>query len=349
MKQPYEPSRENNRQSSWKRYALVALGAAAFGVGIGHISGQMIHHPDGSYVRRFDRHHPTPTAIAAPAPVAEKPLQYNALKTPGPNAPVFAGVDLTDRIEKTDSVVLVLDISSSMRGHQIEKAKTEAAKFVEKIPEKKKINLVAYNSDVISWNNSVQDATKENKQSIYEWIAGLGAAGKTSTVHAMYSVLTMEPKTKYVVLLTDGAPTDCNSSLADMSNYLKVRPTEEARDAADCVNQILRANNQKARIDTFGIGAIGPFEEFLKQLASKTKGTYVRVGLDALISVSAYQPPEQITQPTSIEPPALIEPSAPTGELRPSEKPPVQLPESPQETEPTQEPDLEPQLQETPH
>ncbi len=177
--------------------------------------------------------------------------------------PSFANVDLSDRLTQTDSVFIVIDVSASMAGDPLEKAKEETKKLVTSLPKNKNLNVLAYGCDINPWSDRMQPATAGNKTAICEWIGGLTTMGGTGTGPAVASALSVEPRTKYVLLLTDGEP-NCNyvGAGTDMESHLST---------------ILSANTQGARIDTFGVGAEGGFEQFLKTIASKTKGRYTQI------------------------------------------------------------------------
>ncbi|GIW72374.1 MAG: hypothetical protein KatS3mg102_1916 [Planctomycetota bacterium] len=172
-----------------------------------------------------------------------------------------------------DSLYFVIDISGSMSwgtysytgldgntttGNRLDRAKVELVRAISALTEDFHFNVVAYHCSSSRWRPQRVQATPENKASASAWVNALEATGATGTGPAV--ALALSDKENFtVVLLSDGAP---NCGASGFSGHL---------------NMINSANTQGAVINTFGIGAYGEFENFLRQVAEMNGGTYVPV------------------------------------------------------------------------
>ncbi len=172
-----------------------------------------------------------------------------------------------------DSIYYVIDISGSMSwgtqtftgldgntvtGNRLDRAKVELQRSISALTEDFKFNIIAYHCSASRWRSSRQDATPQNKSSASAWVRALQATGATGTGPAVALALG-DKDNKTVALLSDGAP-NCGAS-----------------GFAGHTNMILGANTQGAVIHCFGIGAYGQFENFLRNIAQRTGGTYIPV------------------------------------------------------------------------
>lgn len=172
-----------------------------------------------------------------------------------------------------DSIIYVIDISGSMgwgtqsytgldgnttSGTRLDRAKVELVRSIAALTDDFEFNVVAFDCSTTRWASSKQKATPENKASAQSWVMALQDQGATGTGPA--TALGLEDKeNKTVVLLSDGSP---NCGASGTSGHLSM---------------IQSANTQGAVIHTFGIGATGQFEQFLRDIASAAGGQYFPV------------------------------------------------------------------------
>jgi len=186
------------------------------------------------------------------------------------DTPEFYDEDIPTRSE---SIIYVIDQSGSMgwgsttytgldgrptTGTPLDRAKCELIRSINALTEDYYFNIIAYDCDTRRWRASRQQATPANKASAAGWIGALRDMGATGTGPAMALALA-DKDNLTVVLLSDGAP---NCGANGFSGHR---------------NMIRSANTQHAVIHTFGIGAYGEFEQFLRDVASDAGGRYVAV------------------------------------------------------------------------
>ncbi|BFH73884.1 VWA domain-containing protein [Sulfurisphaera javensis] len=102
--------------------------------------------------------------------------------------------------------IILLDTSGSMSGIKIETAKKGAIELLNKIPPGNKITFITFSSNV---NTLIQFA--DNSSSIIERIYGISAQGNTVLYSALSTAIQIARRYEmpgYIVLLTDGNPTD---------------------------------------------------------------------------------------------------------------------------------------------
>jgi hypothetical protein len=191
--------------------------------------------------------------------------------------PRFYGSEI---ISENQTVFFVIDISGSMaydiqtyldqdgnvqKGSRLDRAKAELSRCISLLPEKFKLNVLAYDCSSTQWRDTMQPASGENKKSAIQWVQALMPGGGTGTGYAVALAL-RQKNNRLVVLLTDGAPNcylggACGSD-EDMDSHL---------------HAIREANTQNAVVDVFGVGAAGQFKQFCVDVASQNGGSYTDV------------------------------------------------------------------------
>ncbi len=170
------------------------------------------------------------------------------------------------------SIIFVIDTSGSMcepvgyfagldgtptTGTRLDRAKVELVRAILALGESYAFTVHAYSCTFARWSPSRRPATPENKASAVRWVLGLQALGGTGTGPAL-AVALADRENKTIVLLTDGAP-GCGGNGDTIADHLAT----------------IQANNvQRASIHGFGIGATGVFEQFLRDVAAASGGTY---------------------------------------------------------------------------
>ncbi len=171
-------------------------------------------------------------------------------------APVFFGEEIAP---SAGTLVYVVDVSGSMRAEdRLERAKEEARKSINGLPEALRFNVVAFDCTLAKLWPSVRPATLGNKAEAWAFVERLGARSGTATGPGVALALS-DREVEAVVLLTDGAP---NCGAVDASGHR---------------GMIRNANAQGATIDVFGIAARGLYRAFCREVAADSRGNYYDV------------------------------------------------------------------------
>jgi von Willebrand factor type A domain len=212
-----------------------------------------------------------------PAPPTPPPTPTPTTPDPTTPPPTIYGKDLTS---ENGTVYYVIDISGSMgwdmgqytapdgstqTGDRLQRAQAELTKSVTSLPSSFKFNMMAFDCETYTWNDSLQPADDAHKQSAVSWINQLQPEDATGTGPGMALALQLKQSMLYV-LLTDGAP---NCGAGDQSG--------DDQCIAAHLQMIDQANSQKAVINVFGIGASGDFRQFCVNIAAQNGGTYTDV------------------------------------------------------------------------
>ena len=181
-------------------------------------------------------------------------------------------IEKSDRDPLQKDVVCVVDCSGSMTGKKIEQAK-EALKFViNNLREGDRFNMVAYDSDVESFQPELQPYSDSTRHQALGFIEGLYAGGGTNIDGALTTALGMlsdSSSPNFMIFLTDGLPT--------------IGETNESK----IVQNAGRNNQAKVRIINFGVG-YDVNSRLLDRIARANHGQseYVRPDEDIEVHVS---------------------------------------------------------------
>ena len=146
-------------------------------------------------------------------------------------------IDESQALPKSFS--FVMDVSGSMAGFKIERARAAAKYFVFGLNDQDAFNVVTFNEFVDPLFPAPQAATAANRQLANQFLDAQYAAGITDIHRALLTALQggMDENTaRIVALLTDG------------------KPTSGVVDPGPIVNEVTAANTSNARLFTFGIG-----------------------------------------------------------------------------------------------
>jgi Ca-activated chloride channel homolog len=155
---------------------------------------------------------PVNTAVALGNPLDEahgvNPQQQLTIFDPPSADTVFAVQDLWQQARKDVNLVMVLDISGSMRGNRMRSMQTAATQFVQQMGDDDRISLITFSSgsDVIVRYAQVG----ENRQKVIGDIQALNAFGSTALYDAigdgaaLIAETTSPDMTNILVVLTDG-------------------------------------------------------------------------------------------------------------------------------------------------
>ncbi|XP_023611445.1 inter-alpha-trypsin inhibitor heavy chain H3-like [Myotis lucifugus] len=113
------------------------------------------------------------------------------------------------------NVAFVIDISGSMSGRKIEQTRDALLKILEDIKEGDYLNFILFGSDVITWKDTLVQATPENIQEAREFVKNIRDRGMTNINDGLLTGISMlnkareehtvpERSTSIVIMLTDG-------------------------------------------------------------------------------------------------------------------------------------------------
>ena len=105
----------------------------------------------------------------------------------------------------SDRVCFVLDVSGSMKGGNIEKAKDELAKFVADYPEGDLFNVIFFSTDVYPWQDELVRMSARTRDEALKYVARQQADGWTAVYDAL-KLAFEDQRVDTIVLLTDGTP-----------------------------------------------------------------------------------------------------------------------------------------------
>ena len=108
-----------------------------------------------------------------------------------------------------------------LRGPKIKVAQHELTKAIKQLPKDYMFNMIAFNHGAACWQQTMQTATKKNKESALQWVRMLRPGGSTYIDGALHMGFTLAGLINFdkrnpdvavdtIVLLSDGAPTDAS-------------------------------------------------------------------------------------------------------------------------------------------
>ena len=170
------------------------------------------------------------------------------------------GGDGSDRRQK--DVVLLADTSLSMQWDKLERSYEAMLFFLRNLPESDRFALVAFNQEVSSFDSRLMAATEENIADAIEFfrsgylMGGTDIAGALETVAGFFEG-DAAGRERYVILITDGAPT------VEEISYARI--AERVREAN---------SSNRAKFMVFGIGG-DTNTSLLQQIADDSGGHFV--------------------------------------------------------------------------
>ncbi len=177
------------------------------------------------------------------------------------------GVETTDEVVARD-IVVVLDVSGSMRGAKMEQAVAAVRYIVENLNADDRFNLITFSTGVSLWEDALRPADGDATAAALAWLADVKATGSTDINRALLEALAQlddggeeNSRPAYVLFLTDGQPTQGEQDArAIVRNALNNLPAERT-----------------PRLFTFGLG-FDVNTDLLDTLATDLRGRsqYVR-------------------------------------------------------------------------
>lgn len=188
----------------------------------------------------------------------------------------FYGIETTSK-----NVVYILDISGSMTAsvdgktqpapaneQRVKLAVNELIRSVKSLPGDASFNIVFYETQVFAWRESMQSASKANKEAAEAWAKSISAQGQTNIYDALEKAFEFAGRGSYdkeysvavdtIFLLSDGS--------ANQGRYTK------NEDMLDGVKRL----NSLAKITINGI-AVGSDSGFLRSLSEQNRGQFVLI------------------------------------------------------------------------
>lgn len=136
-------------------------------------------------------------------------------------------------------ITFVLDVSGSMSGEKLDKAKEALTFCINSLHNADRFNIVRFSTEARPLFDKLESADKANVAEARTFVANLKAIGGTNIDQALELALkaTTQPnRPHFVVFITDG------------------KPTIGATDETELLKKVTTANTQNTRIFTFGIG-----------------------------------------------------------------------------------------------
>ena len=105
----------------------------------------------------------------------------------------------------SDRVCFVLDVSGSMKGDRMERAKGELARFVATYPAEDLFNILFFSTDVYPWQDGLVVMSEKMRKEAGKYVERQKADGYTAVYDALKLAFEDE-RVDTIVLLTDGNP-----------------------------------------------------------------------------------------------------------------------------------------------
>lgn len=186
------------------------------------------------------------------------------------------GVDQTEVVEKPKEPLTPENKRLAEYWTRIEMAKRHLSKVLENLRPPTKFNIYGYNDRVIGFGKKSAQVSRTAQKKGLQWVKGLRPTGNTHTLAAIEEAFKSDPGLNTIYFLSDGLPS-------------KDGKTEDDRDKI--LKEVLKMNRfRKIKIHTFGFypfsmaglpsEQLGRANEFLKQMAQKTGGTFTEMKVD---------------------------------------------------------------------
>lgn len=129
---------------------------------------------------------------------------------------------------------------------------------IRQLPDDAWFEIIAYNDSEQVYRGKLTPATPGEKSGAAQFLYSLVADGKTDIYDTLFDALAVDPNLEAILFLSDGDP--------NVGTIV---------DRATIVQRITQQNaSRRISINTIGIDARGPSEDFLKQLAAGNFGEY---------------------------------------------------------------------------
>jgi Ca-activated chloride channel family protein len=178
-----------------------------------------------------------------------------------PNAAVINGIrGLWRQAKKPVDLVVVMDISGSMRGDKISSARSSLMEFIQKLDDRDRVQITLFSSDIVTLTPLTE--LGEKRQQVLDSVSGVFEGGDTRLYDATlqaYQELQQNGEPKHIraiVVLSDG---DDTASSATLDNLI------------DEINQSQGEGGNSIKLFTIAFGDNAD-SNILKQMAEPTGG-----------------------------------------------------------------------------
>jgi Ca-activated chloride channel family protein len=186
------------------------------------------------------------------------------------------GYEVKEQQVLPKDIVFVLDTSGSMRrDNKLKQAQDALIYGIEGLHADDRFGIVAFSTTVNTFDDVLQEGSKQNIENAVEFVKQLQARGGTDIYEALKTALELLDEDsnhpKIVVFLTDG------------------RPTVGLTDYSDILKKVRENNSQRNRIFTYGVG-YDVNTHLLDALAeeSKAASAYIEPQEDLEVIVSSF-------------------------------------------------------------
>ncbi|MBN1164731.1 MAG: VWA domain-containing protein [Candidatus Krumholzibacteriota bacterium] len=134
-------------------------------------------------------------------------------------------------IEDKD-ITFVLDVSGSMDGDNLKKAKQALRFCIENLNRGDRFNVIRFSTEAEAWSTGLADATTANRREAADFIEGLQAIGGTNIEEALELALSGSgegERPSMILFITDGKPTIGLTGEAPLIESLKAKVSPRTR------------------------------------------------------------------------------------------------------------------------
>jgi len=142
---------------------------------------------------------------------------------------------------RTDRVIFVIDVSSSMRAEdergvsRLERAASELAAAAVRLPANARFEVLAFAGEIRRFPDDMGGADRREGAAAAAWLNGLRPAGATNTYGAILTALQSPFAPDSIVLLSDGNPYRCSYQGRTYSEHEQILAEVEAANRARAV------------------------------------------------------------------------------------------------------------------
>ncbi len=148
-----------------------------------------------------------------------------------PSAPVIEGIQsLWQQTKKPVDLIVVMDISGSMRGDKITSARSSLMQFIQKLDDRDRLRIDLFNDQIATLTPLTQIGTK--RQQVLDSVSGIFEQNDTSLYDAVlqaYGDLQSEGDPKHIraiVVLSDGQDTVSTATLQEVTAQIQATESE---------------------------------------------------------------------------------------------------------------------------
>ncbi|WP_428261972.1 VIT and vWA domain-containing protein [Haliangium sp.] len=192
-------------------------------------------------------------------------------RDPGHDGYLVASIATPPGLAEADvsakDITLVLDHSGSMSGEPLERAKQAARAVVERLRDRDRVNVIAFDDDVDLLYGTPQPVTAEVRADTLAYIDRIGSGGGTNLALALERALAAQ------TLAGTGAESAAASEQGRDERPDVILFLTDGQSDAQATLQVAQADQGDARVFTIGVGS-GVEKPLLSRLASTKRGRF---------------------------------------------------------------------------